>query len=80
MLHDFTINTYYNLADCLLKNLKVLAMFGMFGMFETLRQPYRLKAISVENKIKHCHHTLFLWNTTELTSMLLKREEVKRLF
>ena len=35
MLHDFTNITYYDLADCLLKNLKVLAMFGMF---ETLRQ------------------------------------------
>ena len=44
------------------KNLKVFLVLAMFfqWMSETA---YRLKNISVENNIKHCHYKLCLWNT-----------------
>ena len=43
------------------KNLKVFLVLAMF--FQWLSETaYWLKTISVANKIKHCHHKLFLWN------------------
>ena len=39
-------------------------VWNVWNVWDT-ETTYRLKAISVENKIKHCHHTLFLCNTTE---------------
>ena len=49
MLHDFTIITYYNLADCLLKIWKFQQCCSTMNVWDT-ETTHRLKAISVEKK------------------------------